>query len=490
MAQKRKCMEVQKEISRLKSLGHSNRMIAKILGINKDTVAKYANGAYEEAVAHNRPEWALSLDWDHIYREISSKVPKNILYEELSESFKLPSYQAFCQYIRNNPVKENLISKVVIKILRKPGESMEVDYSGDSVEILNPATGEIYRVELFVGALSYSSYFYCEFTLTQKQEDFIESHNKMFRFFGGVAKYIIPDNCKTAVTKTDKYDPLVNKTYHDLCCHYSITVDPADAYSPTHKPNVEKAVHIIQQDFFPRIRNKTFTSLFELNRELWTWQAKKNNAVMKDRGNSRSYFFEKEKSLLRPLPYENYQLNYFKIAKVHPDCHFQHAKNFYSVPYQYVGKEIDIKFNQKIVHAFYQTTMIAIHTTVQGHGHYVTNDAHYPEEKIVEINYHLNKARIDARKIGDHMEILIEKLIKMDRFPLKTLRKVQGVLGLSIKFENEALNWGAGLALEFNKLTYLAIKNFSKNYKANNDQEERAPKRNAQFICLQGGTNE
>jgi transposase len=90
----------------------------------------------------------------------------------------------------------------------------------------------------------------------------------MFKFIGGVTRYIVPDNCKTAVTKADKYDPLVNKTYHDMCVHYNIAVDPADSYSPRHKPNVEKAVHIIQQDFLPRIRNKTYTSLVELNRDL------------------------------------------------------------------------------------------------------------------------------------------------------------------------------------------------------------------------------
>lgn len=489
MTQKRKGMEVQNEITRLKKLGHSNRKIAKILGINKDTVAKYVNGPPLE-IDTKIPDWVKNLDWDQLNQEIDLKVPKNILYEELSENNKLPSYQAFCQYLRNNPTEENLKSKVVVRIIRNPGESMEVDYSGDGVEILNPGTGEIYRVELFVGALSYSSYFYCEFTLTQKQEDFIDSHNKMFRFFGGVAKYIIPDNCKTAVTKTDKYDPLVNKTYHDMCCHYNITVDPADGYCPTHKPNVEKSVHIIQQDFFPRIRNKTFTSLFELNRELWTWLEQKNKSVMKDRGNSRLYYFKKEQHLLRELPPTNYELCNFKLAKVHPDCHFQHARNFYSVPYQYVGKEIDIKFNNKIVHAFYNTKMIAIHTSAQGHGHYITNDAHYPEGKIVEINYHLSKARIDAKKIGPNMEILIEKLIKMNRFPLKTLRKVQGVLGLSSSLDNESLDWGAGLSLEFDKLTYRSVKSFSKNYKVNKDQKEKAPTRSASLICLQGGTNE
>lgn len=78
MAQKRKGMEVQKEITRLKELGHSNRKIAKILGINKDTVAKYVNGAAEK-IECKKPDWVKGLDWEQVEKEIALKVPKNIL---------------------------------------------------------------------------------------------------------------------------------------------------------------------------------------------------------------------------------------------------------------------------------------------------------------------------------------------------------------------------------------------------------------------------
>jgi transposase len=149
--------------------------------------------------------------WTKVNQGINSKVPKKILYEELSESIELPRYQAFCKYIKNN-IKEDLTTKVVVKIERMPGDSIEVDYSGDSVQILSPSTDELIRVELFVGCLSYSGFMFAKFTASQKLEDFIDSHNNMFQFFGGVTRYIIPDNSKTAVTKTDKYDPLVNRT--------------------------------------------------------------------------------------------------------------------------------------------------------------------------------------------------------------------------------------------------------------------------------------
>lgn len=481
-------MAIQNEIKRLKDLGHNKSEVSRILGINRETVRKYwqTTEALEEI---DTPDWVNEIDWDRINHDINSKVPKKILYEELIETNELPSYQAFCQYIRNN-IKEDSKAKVVVKIERTPGDSIEVDYSGDTVQIISPATGEIKTVELFVGCLSYSGYMFAEFTLSQKLEDFINSHNNMFKYFGGVTRYIIPDNCKTAVTKTDKYDPLVNRTYHDMCVHYNIAVDPADSYSPRHKPNVEKAVHVIQQGFFPRIRKKTYTSLYELNRDLKEWLKKKNHESMKNRGHSRNYFYNLEKDQLKDLPASSYEICHFKKAKVHPDCHIQHQRNFYSVPYKYVGKEVDVKFNSKIIHVFYETKRIASHSILMGHTHYSTIPEHYPEEKVVKINYHLSQARLKAIKIGPNMEALIERLIRMDKFPLKTLRKVQGVLGLNSSFSNEALDYGAELCLDFNKLTYQGLKNYAKHYRPREKKVSQAPIRDLSLICLQGGKNE
>ena len=139
-----------------------------------------------------------------------------------------------------------------------------------------------------------------------------------------------------------------------------------------------------------------------------------------------------------------------------------------------------------MLHVFYNTERIATHSIPKGHFQYTTNDSHYPEDKIVDLNYHLSKARIDAKKIGENMTILIEKLIKADKFPLKNLRKDQGVLRLKDKYSNDALNEAAGLALEFNKLGMRSIQRFAKHYNPKK-LETTAPARSSQFTCLQGG---
>jgi len=483
MARKKLSMTKWNEIQRLKNLGHNKSEVARILNLTRETVIKYWD---EDAASElSAPHWAEQLDWKYIRTELNKKVPRKILYEEQNHSFKLPSYQAFCEYLRLH--EEINPPEVTIKIHRAPGSSIEVDYSGDKIQIINPATGEIYSVELFVGSLSCSGYFYGEFTLSQRLEDFIIAHNNMFSFFGGSASFIIPDNCKTAVVKNKRNEWDINSTYQDMCTHYGIVVDPADAYSPRHKPNVENAIGIIQKDFFPRIRNRTFTSLVELNQVFRAWLLQKLQEEVRGRGQSRLFFYEQERSHLKSLPDSPYELFYFKKAKVHPDCHFIHEKNYYSVPHQYVGKELDIKFNGKEIHAYFETTRIASHAAMKGTYHYSTTVAHYPEKKYVDLNYHIGLARRDAELVGANTLLVVERLLNEDRFPLKNLRRVQGIISLSKQFEKEAMEYGCEMALHFEHLNYDRIRRFAKGYRPHKDVLNTSPTRQAELICLQGG---
>ena len=458
--------------------------MARLLKIDRATVRKYWNGLPIDS-GPTEPLWTNQLDWDYLNQELK-KASKKVLYNELKEANGLPSYQAFCEYLRKH--HEVLPVEISIKIHRTPGTSVEVDYSGDGIQIINPGTGEIYTAQLFVGTLSFSGYFYGEFTLTQKLEDFIGAHKNMFSFFGGVASFVVPDNCKTAILQINKMDPVIHPTYQDMCVHYGIAVDPADPRSPKHKPNVENSIGMIQKEFFALVRNKTFTSLIELNEVFRSWMIKKNEEMMRGRGQSRRFFYEQEKSSLRSLPNEPYQLFYFKKAKVHPDCHFMHEKNYYSVPHQYVGKELDIKFNGKEAHAYCETVLIASHPVMKGSFHYSTNVAHYPERKYVDMNYHLGLCGREAEKIGEKTQLLVETILAQDRYPLKNLRKVQGILGLKIQIDREAMEYASEMALEFNKMNYDRFKRFAKGYRPKKDTDiDLMPIRQQELICLQGG---
>jgi hypothetical protein len=218
------------------------------------------------------------------------------------------------------------------------------------------------------------------------------------------------------------------------------------------------------------------------------WLLTKLQDEVRGRGQSRFYFYNQEKEHLKPLPESIYEVFHFKKAKVHPDCHFIHEKNFYSVPHHFVGKELDIKFNSKEIHAYYETSRIASHAVIKGANHYCTNNAHYPEKKFVDMNYHLALSRREAEMVGPNMSLVIEKLLNEDRFPLKNLRRIQGIIGLSKQFEKEALEYGCEMALHYEYLNYDRIKKFARGYRPSRDnKDEQSPLRQNELICLQGG---
>ena len=476
------------EIKRLKGLNFSKAAVAKSLKLNRETIRKYWDGQPDEKTIH--PEWINNIDWNYIKEEVGKKVPRKILYEEQKELANLPSYQAFCQYLRHHGNKDKQ-PDVVIPQNRKPGESVEVDYSGDSKQIISPSTGEIIDAELFLGSLGFSSHIYAEFTPTQQLEDFIKAHNHMFKWFGGIPLYEVTDNCKTAVSKIHRYDPNINSTFLDMCRHYGIAIDPADPRSPQQKPNVENAVGYIQTDFLARIRNKTYSSLMELNRDLKIWLRKINDLPIQGRGKSRNFFLEKERPYLRPLPQHPYEIHYFKKAKVHPDCHFQHKRNYYSVPYKFVGKEIDLKFNSRMVHAWYNCERVASHPIAKGTYHYTTNTDHYPKNKYVDTDFHLKQMRLKSKSIGENTSILVERLINESKYPLKILRKVQGIIRLEKKFSKDTLDYACGQALYFDRMNYDNIKRFAENFK--NDKyrvSPDTPEREKKYSFLQGDKND
>lgn len=485
MANKRKSMVIQEEIIRLKGLGHSQRKVAKILGIHRNTVRSY----WEETstlTEDQSPEWALLLDWNYIATEVENKVSLKILFEELSLGHELPSYSSFCRMCSKKFEKK--APEITVRVPRTPGESVETDYSGESIDIYTPSTGEVQSTELFVGTMSFSSRIYAEFTASQKLEDWIGSHKRMFNFYGGVPKFEITDNLKSGVTKAHYYDPEINRTFNDMARHYSLAIDPADKASPKQKPNVEKSVDILQKDFFPRIRNKTFTSLHELNKCLWEYLEKKNAEGMKDRGASRDFFFEQEKPFLTPLPERSYELFHWKKAKVHPDCCFQFNKNFYSVPHQFIGKEVELKFNSKMVYVFFETKQIKCHAIASGHSLFIIDEKDYPEKKLVDTNYHIQHALKQAKLIGDNTYFLVKRLIDMPRFPLKNLRKIQSVIGLTKKYSQETMEYASKNALELEKYSYHFINSCARNYRTPKDNRTlQAPKRQMEFTCLQGG---
>lgn len=174
----------------------------------------------------------------------------------------------------------------------KAGEKVFVDFSGMKMPIVNPMTGEINEAEIFVGVLGASDYPFVMAVPTQSERDFYEAHVKMFEYLGGVPELIVPDNLKSGVLRSDRYDPELNPDYQALATHYGCAIMPTRPHKPKDKAKAENGVKIIQRWILARLRHETFTSIQELNHRIKALLKEVVARPMKLSGKTRIELFE------------------------------------------------------------------------------------------------------------------------------------------------------------------------------------------------------
>lgn len=156
----------------------------------------------------------------------------------------------------------------VLRQPHTPGDKLFVDYAGQTVEIIDPSTGEIRVAQIFVAVLGFSNYTYVEATWTQSVADWIRAHVRALEHLGGVPAAIVPDNLKSGITKACRYQPDLNPSYQDFAEAYGVTVLPARVRKPRDKAKVEAGVQIVERQILAPLRHQTFFSLASLNRAL------------------------------------------------------------------------------------------------------------------------------------------------------------------------------------------------------------------------------
>ena len=239
-------------------------------------------------------------------------------------------YSQFCFYIQQDEQKR----RATMHINRKPGEQVEVDWAGDSAHIMDPNTGEIMDAFLFVGVMTYSQYPYVEAFINEKQNAWITAHVHMYEYFGGVARILVPDNCKTAVIHNKNwYDQQVNTVYHEMAEHYGSAIIPARVRAPRDKPNAEGSVGNISTWITAALRDEQFFSLAELNQAIREkLEAFSHRPFQKKEGSRYELFRDEELPLLAPLPATPYELAEWKQATVQFNYHISCNGMLYSVP--------------------------------------------------------------------------------------------------------------------------------------------------------------
>ena len=348
-----------REIIRLTGLGFSQRNIMASCGVSQKTVVKVQKRARELNISWplddsmNDTELQRLMfskeskvsankrmpDYAYIRKELlRNGVSKKLLWTEYMEDCRANGeeplmYSQFCYHIQQDEQKH----RATMHINRKPGEQVEVDWAGDPATIIDPDTGEIIKSYVFVGVMTYSQYAYVEAFLDMKQKSWINAHVHMYEYFGGVARILVPDNCKTAVVHNGGWkDQQINETYQELAEHYGTAIIPARVRTPKDKPNAEGTVGNISTWITAALRNEQFFSLAELNRAIRDKLELFNQRLFqKKEGSRRSLFLEEEKPLLAPLPSTRFELSDGKTATVQFNYHISVDGMLYSVPYAY-----------------------------------------------------------------------------------------------------------------------------------------------------------
>ena len=316
-------------------------------------------------------------DWAHIHREMGRKsVTLQLLWQEYKEA-NTDGYQ-YSQFAALYSTWRRGV-ELVFRNQHAPGERLFVDYAGQTVKIYE-ASGAVREAQIFVATWGASNFTYAEATWTQTKMDFIGAHVRAFTFFGVAPFILVPDNLKSAVDKPCRFDPDINQAYYAMASFYGSAVIPARSRRPRDKAKVENGVLVVERWILAALRHRKFFSLDELNAEIRRLLARLNDRRFKKMDGTRaSIFAEVDRPSARPLPDLPYEIREIKLARVHIDYHVELLRHFYSVPYQFVQKQVELHFTPHLVEIFHRGQRIASHPRRHKPGAYSTVTDHMPE---------------------------------------------------------------------------------------------------------------
>jgi transposase len=368
-------------------------------------------------------------DWAELARELKRPgVNLVILWEEYRAAHPDGyGYSRFCDLLRG-------FERRLAPTMRQhhvAGDKVFVDYSGKRIGIANPVTGEICAAEIFVGVLGASNLTYAEATWTQKLADWTGAHVRMFRFFGGTPRLLVPDNLKSGVNKASFYDPEINRTYGALASHYGVGVLPARPRKPRDKAKVEAGVRFAQSYILGRLRRQTFFSLAECNAAITVAVEAMNSRVMRKLGVSRRELFEKiERAALSHLPDADWEFAEWRRARVSLDYHIEVEGFFYSVPHALIHAEVEARATARMIEIFYRGQRVGLHERRYAGARHGTDPEHMPSSHRRYADWTPDRFRRWAARIGPNTEGLVVAVLASRRHPEQGFRTCLGLLKL------------------------------------------------------------
>lgn len=371
-------------------------------------------------------------------------------------------YSRFCGRLRAEIGRKDL----TLNLSHTPGEVMQVDFAGKKLGWVDPDTGELHQSEVLVCVFPHSQYSFVIALRSQQLMDFIDGLNQALLFFGGLPQIILSDNLKSYVRNVDKYEPRFTELCEQLGAHYQLDLQSTRVAKPKDKASVESAVGISYNRIYGPLRNEIFYSLEALNEGI-RGELSYHNALpyQKKEGCRKSVFETYERPQMRDLPSQLFEVKKMSKAKVQRNYHVYigEEKNFYSVPYQYVGRKAAVLYTQKTVEVYIDHQRVAIHPRLfsRGNYRYQTLDDHMPKahkEWKEAQGYNGEYFLAQADKIGPATHWAIEHILIGKIHQAHTYNSCKGVFSLAKSYTPERVEKAALRCQKAGKVSYRMLK--------------------------------
>lgn len=470
-------LDVREMVRRFK-LDQSDREVARDLGTNRRTVAKYRKFAVAEgwvarpdllspeeiatrlkAVAPAitfGPQSSVEPHREKVLELRAKGVEIVALWQILKDNFGFTGqYSSVQRFVSRNEPKT---PEAFVRVETPAGEELQVDF-GSVGMVRDPKTGEERRAWVFVATLSFSRHQYVEVVFDQKVQTWLALHVRTFEWIQGVVSRVVIDNLKAAITKACFHDPQVQRAYRELAEHYGFTIAPCRIETPRHKGKVESGVRYVKRN---ALAGREFAHLDAMNEYLKKWVM--SRAGTRDHGTTHEAplvrFHEHEKTALKPLPTVRYELAVWKQAKLHPDCHVVLDKAYYSAPHRLIGQRLIVRATAERVEIYHQHERVATHSRAKYPGDRVSNILHYPPVKVAGCLVSPVRVKQEAERIGTATFQLVEEML-LEK-PVDRLRAAQGVVNLVKRYGPTRVEAACRRALIFSEASYRAVSSILK----------------------------
>jgi transposase len=400
-------------------------------------------------------------------------VTRLLLWEEYRKEYDSPyGYTRFCDLLKEAIQP----TKATMHLVHTPAEMVMVDFAGDKMSYVSKSTGEVISCPVLVCVLPFSKYSFAMALPNATIPQVIKALNCCLQYFQGVPLSLKTDNMKQVVTKSCRYEPLFSEVLQQWALHNNITLLATRVAKPKDKGAVENEVKIAYQRIYAPLRDEVFHHIDELNAAALKQLAMHNEKLFQLKDHSRlQQFKQEEQSLLQALPATPFVIKHQVSAKVQKNYHITLGENYhhYSVPYQYIGKQVSVVYDTDIVEVYYKHNRIALHKRAyKKHDYTTTGDhmpaghKHYYEQLGLTPSYFLEQ----ASHIGEPVYQYMDKVLKARVFTEQSYNACKGILRLHKQYGTTRLEAACTRALSGNTFNYRTVQNILINHLDQQDQ--------------------